>query len=84
MGEMLLSDTKFNSFADITNEYVGSLAGFITGWTYWLTWIISGMAEVTAVAKYVSFGFHKFPIGYRLFVRTPIDVFQFIEYTIIW
>ncbi|MCG7339053.1 amino acid permease [Staphylococcus sp. ACRSN] len=61
MGEMLLSDTKFNSFADITNEYVGSLAGFITGWTYWLTWIISGMAEVTAVAKYVSFWFPQIP-----------------------
>ncbi len=61
MGEMLLSDTKFNSFADITNEYVGPLAGFITGWTYWLTWIISGMAEVTAVAKYVSFWYPEIP-----------------------
>ncbi|SUM35068.1 D-serine D-alanine glycine transporter [Staphylococcus gallinarum] len=82
---MLLSDTKFNSFADITNEYVGSLAGFITGWTYWLTWIISGMAEVTAVAKYVSFWFPQIPNWLSaFFVRTPIDVFQFIEYTIIW
>ena len=35
MGEMLLSNTEFNSFADITHEYVGPLAGFITGWTYW-------------------------------------------------
>ncbi len=61
MGEMLLSDTKFNSFADITNEYVGPLASFITGWTYWLTWIISGMAEVTAVAKYVSFWYPEIP-----------------------
>ncbi len=61
MGEMLLSNTEFNSFADITHEYVGPLAGFITGWTYWLTWIISGMAEVTAVAKYVSFWYLDIP-----------------------
>ena len=61
MGEMLLSNTEFNSFADITHEYVGPLAGFITGWTYWLTWIISGMAEVTAVAKYVSFWYPDIP-----------------------
>ena len=61
MGEMLLSNTKFNSFADITNEYVGPLAGFITGWTYWLTWTVSGMAEVTAVAKYVSFWVPQIP-----------------------
>lgn len=61
MGEMLLSNTEFNSFSDITNEYIGPLAGFIVGWTYWLTWIISGMAEVTAVAKYVSFWFPEIP-----------------------
>ncbi|MGX0036047.1 D-serine/D-alanine/glycine transporter [Staphylococcus auricularis] len=61
MGEMLLSNLKFNSFADITNEYVGPFAGFFTSWTYWLTWIISGMAEVTAVAKYVSFWFPNIP-----------------------
>lgn len=30
MGEMLLSNTDFNSFADITHEYIGPLAGFIT------------------------------------------------------
>ena len=61
MGEMLLSNTDFNSFADITHEYIGPLAGFITGWTYWLVWIISGMAEVTAVAKYVSFWYPEIP-----------------------
>lgn len=61
MGEMLLSNTDFNSFADITHEYIGPLAGFITGWTYWLVWIISGMVEVTAVAKYVSFWYPEIP-----------------------
>lgn len=33
----------------------------MVGWTYWLTWIISGMAEVTAVAKYVSFWYPTIP-----------------------
>ena len=37
------------------------MAGFMVGWTYWLTWIISGMAEVTAVAKYVSFWYPTIP-----------------------
>ena len=47
--------------ADVTNEYIGPFAGFVTGWTYWLCWIITGMAEVTAVAKYVSFWFPTIP-----------------------
>ena len=55
MGELLLSNLGFKSFGDIAHHHIGSMAGFMVGWTYWLTWIISGMAEVTAVAKYVSF-----------------------------
>ncbi|MGX0000961.1 amino acid permease [Staphylococcus cohnii] len=55
LGEILVTNTNFKSFADVTNQYIGSFAGFVTGWTYWLCWIITGMAEVTAVAKYVSF-----------------------------
>lgn len=61
LGEMLVTNTNFKSFADVTNKYIGSFAGFVTGWTYWLCWIITGMAEVTAVAKYVSFWFPHIP-----------------------
>lgn len=61
LGEILISNENFKSFADITNEYIGPFAGFITGWTYWLCWIITGMAEVTAVAKYTSFWFPQIP-----------------------
>ena len=56
IGRNYYSNTNFKSFADVTNTYIGPFAGFVTGWTYWLCWIITGMAEVTAVAKYISFG----------------------------
>ena len=61
MGEMLLSNLGFKSFADIAHKHIGPLAGFIVGWTYWLTWIISGMAEITAVAKYVDYWYPAMP-----------------------
>ena len=61
LGEILITNTNFKSFADVTNHYIGPFAGFVTGWTYWLCWIITGMAEVTAVAKYVSFWFPNIP-----------------------
>ncbi|MGD3154909.1 amino acid permease [Staphylococcus warneri] len=61
LGEIIIQNTSFKSFADVTNTYIGPFAGFVTGWTYWLCWIITGMAEVTAVAKYVSFWFPHIP-----------------------
>ncbi|MGW7829964.1 amino acid permease [Staphylococcus xylosus] len=57
MGEMLLHNTEYKTFADIAHHQIGPFAVFVTGWTYWLTWITSGMAEITAVAKYVEFWF---------------------------
>ncbi|MBA5790730.1 amino acid permease, partial [Escherichia coli] len=27
----------------------------ITGWTYWFCWIVTGIAEITAVGMYVKF-----------------------------
>lgn len=61
LGEIIIQNTSFKSFADVTNTYIGPFAGFVTGWTYWLCWIITGMAEVTAVVKYVSFWFPHIP-----------------------
>lgn len=61
MGEMLLSNTEYKTFADIAHDQIGPFAGFVTGWTYWLTWITSGMAEITAVAKYVEFWIPDLP-----------------------
>lgn len=61
LGEILVANTGFKSFADVTAHYLGPFAGFVTGWTYWLSWVITGMAEVTAVAKYVSYWFPEIP-----------------------
>ncbi|MGN4156813.1 amino acid permease [Staphylococcus auricularis] len=61
LGEIMVENTGFKSFADVTNAYIGPFAGFVTGWTYWFCWVITGMAEVTAVAKYVSFWFPDIP-----------------------
>src|SRR5699024_11968664 len=45
MGEMLLANTKYKTFADIAHDQIGAFAGFVTGWTYWLTWIKIGRAS---------------------------------------
>ncbi len=54
---IIIQNTEFKSFADVTNTYIGPFAGFVTAWDILVLFIITGMAEVTAVAKYVSFAF---------------------------
>ncbi|MCI1858528.1 MAG: amino acid permease [Sporolactobacillus sp.] len=57
MGELLLSNSHYLSFTDFTTDYLGPWAGFVTGWTYWFCWIMTAMADLTAVGKYVRFWF---------------------------
>ncbi|MDF2909275.1 MAG: amino acid permease [Sporolactobacillus laevolacticus] len=58
LGELLLSNTGYASFTDFTVEYLGPWAGFVTGWTYWFCWIMTAMADITAVGKYIQFWFN--------------------------
>lgn len=55
MGEMLLARTHFKSFPDIAHEYLGPYAGFIVGWSYWMSWVITVMADVTAISQYIKY-----------------------------
>ena len=55
LGELLLSNLNYRSFADFAGDYLGPWAQFFTGWTYWLCWIVTGIADVVAVSGYVSF-----------------------------
>ena len=80
MGEILLSNLGFKSFGDIAHHHIGPMAGFMVGWTYWLTWIISGMAEVTAVAKYVEFWYPAIPnwltVAFTILVLVGMNLFS--------
>lgn len=55
MGEMLLSNLHYKSFADFAADLIGPWAGFFVGWTYWFCWIVTGVADIVAITGYVSF-----------------------------
>ena len=61
LGELLLSNSQYNSFIDIAEDYLGHMAGFFTGWTYWFCWVATGIADITAVTKYINFWWPSFP-----------------------
>ncbi|MEH0108838.1 amino acid permease [Tersicoccus sp. MR15.9] len=52
MGELLLSNTGYKSFSDVAGDLLGPWAGFFTGWTYWFCWVVTGIADVIAIAGY--------------------------------
>jgi len=62
MGELLLSNLHYKSFADFASDLLGPCAGFFTGWTYWFCWIVTGIAEVIAIAGYVTYWWHDLPL----------------------
>ncbi|MBU5354081.1 amino acid permease [Paenibacillus silvae] len=61
LGELLLSNLQYHSFVDFVRDYLGNMAAFITGWTYWFCWISIAMADITAVGLYTQFWFPNIP-----------------------
>ncbi|SFJ93430.1 amino acid permease [Thermoflavimicrobium dichotomicum] len=61
LGEMILYKPVSGSFSAYAQEFIGPWAGFFTGWNYWFMWIVTGMAEITAVGKYMTFWFPNLP-----------------------
>ena len=55
MGELLMYNLDYKSFQDFAADLIGPWAGFFLGWTYWLCWIVTGMAELIGITTYWDF-----------------------------
>ncbi|MGT2799170.1 amino acid permease [Streptococcus marmotae] len=61
IGEMLYRDPDQHTFINFITHYLGKGWGYFAGWSYWLSVVFIGMAEITAVAEYVQFWFPTWP-----------------------
>lgn len=61
LGEMIVEEPVAGSFSHFAHNYWGSFAGFLSGWNYWALYLLVGMAELTAVGKYVHFWWPEVP-----------------------
>ncbi len=61
MGELLLSNLAYKSFADFATDLLGKWAGFYIGWTYWMCWIVIGIADTIAICGYLEVWFPDLP-----------------------
>lgn len=55
LGELLLANLQYKSFVDMAHDLIGPWAGYYLGWTYWLGWVLVGIADLAAVINYLGF-----------------------------
>ena len=61
MGEMIVEEPVAGSFSYFSQKYWGKFPGFLSGWNYWVMYILVAMTELTAVAKYVHYWWPHIP-----------------------
>ncbi|SDN94596.1 amino acid permease [Pseudomonas jinjuensis] len=61
LGEMAVHNPVAGSFSRYAQDYLGPLAGYLTGWNYWFLWLVTCVAEITAVAIYMGIWFPDVP-----------------------
>lgn len=61
LGEMVVEEPVAGSFSHFAHRYWGPFAGFLSGWNYWVLYVLVGMAELTAVGIYVQYWWPDVP-----------------------
>ena len=61
MGELLLSNLNFKSFADFAGAYLGPRAAFFLGWSYWLSWSVAVVGDAVVVGGFFQYWFPDLP-----------------------
>ncbi|WP_175651069.1 amino acid permease [Pseudomonas sp. Marseille-P9899] len=61
LGEMVVEEPVSGTFSHFAHKYWSPLAGFMSGWNYWVLYVLVGMAELTAVGIYVQYWWPDFP-----------------------
>jgi aromatic amino acid transport protein AroP len=61
LSEMMVDEPVAGSFGHFADKYCGRFAGFVSGWNYWVLYVLVSMAELSAVGIYVQYWFPQVP-----------------------
>ncbi|MDQ8934444.1 amino acid permease [Acinetobacter rudis] len=61
LGEMTVEEPVSGSLSHFANKYWGKMAGFMTGWNYWVLYVLVGMAELSAIGTFAQFWWPELP-----------------------
>ncbi|MFJ4286893.1 amino acid permease [Paenarthrobacter nicotinovorans] len=55
LGELVLHRPSSGSFVSYAREFFGEKAAFVSGWFYWINWVMGTISDITAAALYMNF-----------------------------
>ena len=61
LSEMMVDEPVAGSFGHFADKYGGRFAGFVSGWNYWVLYVLVSMAELSAVGIYVQYWWPGIP-----------------------
>ncbi|SDD41656.1 amino acid permease [Paraburkholderia lycopersici] len=61
LGEMVVDEPVAGSFSYFADKYFGPFAGFLSGWNYWVLYVLVSMAELSAVGIYMHYWWPALP-----------------------
>src|SRR6202041_3429298 len=61
LGEMAVHQPVAGSFSRYAQDHLGPLPGYLTGLNYWFMWVVTCVAEITAVGIYMGVWFPSVP-----------------------
>ncbi|WP_283151283.1 amino acid permease [Silvimonas soli] len=61
LGEMVAQEPVAGTFSHFAYKYWGDFPGFLSGWNYWVLYVLVSMAELTAVGEYIQYWYPGVP-----------------------
>ncbi|ALV42109.1 L-asparagine permease [Pseudarthrobacter sulfonivorans] len=75
LGELVMYRPSSGSFVSYAREFYGEKAAYVAGWIYALTWGLTALVDITAVAVYLQY--------WTVFTSVPQWVLAFIALVIV-
>ena len=61
LGDMVAEEPVAGSFSYFSHKYWGKFPGFLSGWNYWILYVLVGISELTAAAVYMHYWWPELP-----------------------
>jgi L-asparagine transporter-like permease len=74
LAELAVAKPVSGSFATYARDTMGALPGFLTGWNYWLAWVMGAATESVAAGTYLHSFYPSIPIWVTAFVITAVEM----------
>lgn len=74
LAELCVAKPVSASFATYAKDTMGPLAGFVTGWNYWLAWVMGAATESVAAGTYLHSFYAQVPVWVVAFFIIALEM----------